>query len=112
MLLTTQYLDEADRLAKQMVVLDHGKIIAEGTSAELKMQMGATVLALTFTSRDDALRAQPLLADLSSKPGNLDGATFEITVDNGPATTADALRRIDAAGIPLSGLGPTRAQLG
>jgi len=103
-LLTTQYLDEADRLAKQLVVLDHGKIIAEGTSAQLKMQMGTTVLALSFNSTGDALRAQPLLADLSDKPANIEGSVFEMTVDNGPATTADALRRIDAAGITLSGL--------
>jgi ABC-2 type transport system ATP-binding protein len=103
-LLTTQYLDEADRLAKQLVVLDHGKIIAQGTSQELKEQMGATVLALSFSSTDDALRAQPLLASLSGKPANIDGTVLEMTVDNGPSVTADALRRIDGAGIALSGL--------
>ncbi len=103
-LLTTQYLDEADRLAKQLVVLDHGKIIAQGTSQELKEQMGATVLALSFSSTGDALRAQPILADLSEKPANLDGSVLEMTVDNGPSVTADALRRIDGAGIALSGL--------
>jgi ABC-2 type transport system ATP-binding protein len=103
-LLTTQYLEEADRLAKQLVVLDHGKIIAEGTASELKTQMGATVLALSFASTGDALRAQPLIADLSKTPGNLEGTVLEMTVDNGPAVTADALRRIDAAGISLSGL--------
>jgi ABC-2 type transport system ATP-binding protein len=103
-LLTTQYLDEADRLAKLLVVLDHGKIIAQGTSAQLKAQMGTTVLALTLSSTDDALRVQPLIADLSGKPPNVEGTVIEITVDNGPAVTADALRRIDAAGITLSGL--------
>jgi ABC-2 type transport system ATP-binding protein len=103
-LLTTQYLDEADRLAKQMVVLDHGKIIAEGTSAQLKTQLGTTVLALTFPTIDDALRATPLIADLSSKPANIEGTVIEMTVDNGPAVTADALRRIDSAGITLNGL--------
>jgi ABC-2 type transport system ATP-binding protein len=103
-LLTTQYLDEADRLAKQLVVLDHGKIIAEGTSAQLKAQMGATVLALSFASTDDALRAKPLLANLSDKVANLEGSVLELTVDNGPSVTADALRTIDAAGIHLSGL--------
>ncbi len=103
-LLTTQYLDEADRLARQLVVLDHGKIIAEGTSAELKAQMGATVLALTFSSTDAALRAGPLVRDLSHQPANVEGSVLEMTVDNGPAITAEALRRIDAAGIELSGL--------
>jgi ABC-2 type transport system ATP-binding protein len=103
-LLTTQYLDEADRLAKQLVVLDHGKIIAEGTSAQLKAQMGTTVLALTFTSTDAALRAKPLLADLSAHPANIEGTVIELTVEDGPNVTADALRRIDAAAISLSGL--------
>src|SRR6202453_2466351 len=103
-LLTTQYLEEADRLAKHLVVLDHGKIIAEGTSGELKAQLGTTVLSLNFASTSDALRAQPLIADLANTPANLDGTVLEITVNNGPAVTADALRRIDAAGIALSGL--------
>src|SRR3984957_1889117 len=103
-LLTTQYLEEADRLAKHLVVLDHGKIIAEGTSAQLKVHRGTTVLALTFPSTEDALRAAPLVADLSSKPANIEGTLIEMTVDNGPSVTADALRRIDGAGIALSGL--------
>ena len=103
-LLTTQYLDEADRLARQLVVLDHGKIIAQGTSAQLKAQMGTTVLVLSFASTDDASRVRPLIADLSDKPANVEGTVIEMTVDNGPAVTADALRRIDGAGIALSGL--------
>jgi ABC-2 type transport system ATP-binding protein len=103
-LLTTQYLDEADRLARQLVVLDHGKIIAQGTSAQLKAQMGTTVLVLSFASTDDASRVRPLIADLSDKPANVEGTIIEMTVDNGPAVTADALRRIDGAGIALSGL--------
>ncbi|MGH3733564.1 MAG: ATP-binding cassette domain-containing protein [Acidimicrobiales bacterium] len=103
-LLTTQYLEEADRLARHLVVLDHGQIIAEGTSAELKAQLGTTVLSLTFPSTDDALRAAALVADLSAKPANLEGTVVEMTVDNGPFVTADALRRIDGAGITLSGL--------
>ncbi len=103
-LLTTQYLDEADRLAKQLVVLDHGKIIAEGTSAQLKTQLGTTVLSLTFPTIDDALRATPLIADLSTQPVNVEGTVLEMTVNNGPAVTADALRRIDGSGITISGL--------
>jgi ABC-2 type transport system ATP-binding protein len=45
-----------------------------------------------------------LIANLSSKPANVEGTIIEMTVDNGPAVTADALRRIDAAGLSLSGL--------
>jgi ABC-2 type transport system ATP-binding protein len=61
-------------------------------------------LSLTFPSTDEALRAVALVADLSSKPANIEGTLIEMTVDNGPSVTADALRRIDGAGIALSGL--------
>ncbi len=103
-LLTTQYLEEADRLCKQLVVLDHGKIIAEGTSAELKSRLGNTVLVLTFATSHEAERAVSLIADLSAKPANLEGTVVELTVDSGPSAAADALRRIDGAGLVLSGL--------
>ena len=103
-LLTTQYLEEADRLAHHLVVLDRGRIIAEGTSAQLKAQMGATVLELAFGSTDDAAAAAPILADLSATPANVEGHTLEITVDDGPAITADALRRLDGAGLRPTGL--------
>src|ERR1019366_6709553 len=81
-LLTTQYLEEADRLAKQLVVLDHGKIIAEGTSQELKTRLGSTVLSITFASTDAALHAKPLLADLSAHPANIEGTVIELTVED------------------------------
>jgi ABC-2 type transport system ATP-binding protein len=103
-LLTTQYLEEADRLAKQLVVLDHGKIIAEGTSQQLKTRLGNTMLVLTFLNTADAKRGEELIRDISSQPANVDGTVVEFTVDRGPAAAADALRRIDTAGITLAGL--------
>ncbi len=103
-LLTTQYLEEADRLAKQLVVLDHGKIIAQGTSQELKTQLGNTVLSLTFASTDDARRGAELVKDISDKPANIEGTVVDFTVARGPATAADALRRLDASGITIAGL--------
>ena len=103
-LLTTQYLDEADRLAKQLVVLDHGRIIAEGTSAELKSQLGTTVLVLTFATTADADAASRLVGDLSPKPLNLEGTVLELTVNSGPASAAEALRRLDGAKISVTGL--------
>ncbi len=103
-LLTTQYLEEADRLAHHLVVLDRGRIIAEGTSAQLKAQMGATVLEFGFATTDAAASAVPLLADLSATPANVEGHNLEITVDDGPAITADALRRLDEAGLRPTGL--------
>ncbi len=103
-LLTTQYLEEADRLAKQLVVLDHGKIIAQGTSAELKAQLGNTVLVLTFHSPSEATRGTEIVKDVSSKPANVEGTVVELTIDKGPTSAADALRRLDASGIELAGL--------
>jgi ABC-2 type transport system ATP-binding protein len=103
-LLTTQYLEEADRLARQLVVLDHGRIIAEGTSQELKTRLGNTVLSVSFASTSEAQRGAEILQQLSSKPTNVDGTVVEITVDRGPSAAAEALRRIDAARIELTGL--------
>jgi ABC-2 type transport system ATP-binding protein len=103
-LLTTQYLEEADRLASQLVVLDHGRIIAEGTPAELKAQMGTTVLELHFGSSHDAASAVALLTDLSTHVPMIDGSKVEFTVASGPAAAANALRRLDGAGLIVTGL--------
>jgi len=103
-LLTTQYLEEADRLCKQLVVLDKGSIIAEGTSQELKTQLGATVLSLSFHSTADAARGVELIRDVSAKPANVEGTVVELTVEGGPAAAAEALRRLDAAKVNLAGL--------
>src|ERR1700691_5176013 len=91
-LLTTQYLEEADRLCKQMVVLDHGKIIAEGTSQELKTRLGSTVLSVTFNTTDDAKRGAELISVVSAKPANVEGTVVDLTVEHGPSQAADALR--------------------
>jgi ABC-2 type transport system ATP-binding protein len=61
-LLTTQYLDEADRLAERMAVIDHGRVIAEGTSRELKASVGASALHVRLASADQRERAQELVA--------------------------------------------------
>jgi ABC-2 type transport system ATP-binding protein len=103
-LLTTQYLEEADRLCKQLVVLDKGSIIAEGTSQELKTRLGATVLSLTFASTGDAAQGVELIRNISAKPANVEGTVVELTVEGGPASAAEALRRLDAAGVALTGL--------
>ena len=103
-LLTTQYLEEADRLARDIVVIDHGRVIAKGTPAALKADLGSTVLELTLESTESASSAATSLADLSTKAPRLDGPTVGLTVEAGPAVAAEALRRIDAAGFELIGL--------
>jgi ABC-2 type transport system ATP-binding protein len=103
-LLTTQYLEEADRLARDIVVVDHGQVIAQGTPTELKTDLGTSVLAVTVDGRDSVTRAVPLLAPLADKDPVVDGSTVELTVENGPAVGAEVLRTLDGAGIPVRGL--------
>ncbi len=103
-LLTTQYLEEADRLANEIVVIDHGKVIAEGTPASLKSDLGTSVIAVTLPDKDVALQAAQLLANLTEKAPLVDGTEIELTVENGPKVGAEVLRILDGAGVPVAGL--------
>jgi ABC-2 type transport system ATP-binding protein len=103
-LLTTQYLEEADRLARDIVVVDHGAVIAQGTPAELKADLGTSVVAVTLTTLEEVHRAVPLLAPLTDREPVVDGSIIELTVENGPAVGAEVLRSLDAARIPVGGL--------
>ncbi|MGO8864598.1 MAG: ATP-binding cassette domain-containing protein [Acidimicrobiales bacterium] len=103
-LLTTQYLEEADRLCKEIVVVDHGRVIAEGAPAQLKATLGTSVVSITLSDDGMAPRAAELVAPLSDKRPTIDGATVELTVDNGPKVAVEVLRVLDEAGIILAGL--------
>ena len=95
-LLTTQYLDEADRLAHRIVVIDRGRIIAEGSPAELKARVGSTVIEIELADEAEALRAEPLLAPFGAGCGR-DGRKICIKVDDGARVLVDVLRALDAA---------------
>jgi ABC-2 type transport system ATP-binding protein len=103
-LLTTQYLEEADRLARDIVVVDHGMVIAQGTPAALKANLGTSVVAVTLPGADEVHRALPLLAPLTDRDPVIDGSIVELTVENGPAVGAEVLRSLDGAQIPVQGL--------
>jgi ABC-2 type transport system ATP-binding protein len=99
LLLTTQYLEEADRLADRIAVVDHGKVIAEGTAAQLKATLGNTIVHLDLADPSTADAAKSALAELGPTDISADGRSVEVKVaDNGPAVL-DAVRRLDAAGV-------------
>jgi ABC-2 type transport system ATP-binding protein len=98
-LLTTQYLEEADRLASNLAVLDHGQVIAEGTPAELKADLGATVLEVGLATTDHAARTATLFAALGPHTPMVNGTVVEVTVDEGPASAMAGLRALDQEGI-------------
>jgi ABC-2 type transport system ATP-binding protein len=91
-LLTTQYLEEADRLADHLVVIDHGKLIAEGTPASLKAGLGATVLDIGMADPDAARRAADALRATRGLNPTVEGSTVELNVDDGPGVVSEALR--------------------
>jgi ABC-2 type transport system ATP-binding protein len=98
-LLTTQYLEEADRLASQLAVIDHGRVIAEGTPESMKADLGATVLEVGLASLDDARRTGTILDTLGPHTSMVTGTLVEVTVDNGPQAAMIGLRALDAEGI-------------
>jgi daunorubicin resistance ABC transporter ATP-binding subunit len=104
LLLTTQYLEEADRLADNIAVVDHGRVIAEGTATELKAQFGSTVIEVGLPTESGALRAQSLLARLGVREPEHDGTLVLLPVANGPTALVEALRILDSEGLAPSTL--------
>ena len=104
-LLTTQYLEEADRLASQLAVIDHGGVISTGTPQELKARLGATVIHVAFADAQTAEKALGVLAGVGNGAPRADGNALEINVEQGPRTAMEALRLLDQAGIDATEFG-------
>jgi ABC-2 type transport system ATP-binding protein len=112
-LLTTQYLEEADQLAGHIVVIDRGRSIAQGTAGQLKTEVGGDRLQLRLATSATATRAARMVADLGSGPPTVDAQTGEVTlpIAGGVAVLPEAVRRLDAAGLTLSDLALRRPTL-
>ena len=99
-LLTTQYLDEADRLADRVAVIDNGRLITEGTTDELKEELGGSVLELSIEEADRAA-ATEALRSLAEGELTYDETLHEITIaaPGGTRTLMEAIRRLDGVGV-------------
>ncbi len=112
-LLTTQQLDEADQLADRIAVVDRGRVIAEGTSAQLKAKVGGERVQLTVAPDSDLATAAGVLARYSDGLPQLDPVqrSVEVPVPNGARQMPDIVRDLDAAGVLLDDLGIRRPSL-
>jgi ABC-2 type transport system ATP-binding protein len=109
-LLTTQYMEEADQLADNIVVIDGGKVIAEGTASQLKSKVGSDRLELTISKKSNFASAQKAVAgeSLQVSPEN---RTLSIATKNGVGTLEEVLERLKKAGIGVDNISLHRPTL-
>jgi ABC-2 type transport system ATP-binding protein len=99
LLLTTQYLEEADRLADDIVVIDRGQVIAQGAPAHLKSRVGGTVIEVGFPDPGEARRAHSFVAKFACRPPEVNGSEVRFEVVDGARVLVDALRTLDGEGL-------------
>jgi ABC-2 type transport system ATP-binding protein len=110
-LLTTQYLEEADQLADDIAVIDGGRVIAEGTADHLKAQVGGHRVVVTLVDPADADAARSTLARYGDGEVEVDDRTFSVAVTQGPSALQQVLADLGAAGVDLHDAGMRRPTL-
>ena len=109
--LTTHYLEEADRYAERVMVMDKGRVIADDTATRLKAELAGDLMTLGFSSAEDADRAVPVVQRLTDREVRREGeASVALTAPSGDALLPSAVRALDAAGIGVTratGVPPT-----
>ena len=98
-LLTTQYMEEADRLAERVAVVDGGLVIANDTPASLKSQLGSTVVEMRFDADGGSARAAAVLTGKVNGQVERDDGTIRITSNDGARILIDVLRMLDTNGV-------------
>jgi ABC-2 type transport system ATP-binding protein len=110
-LLTTQYLDEADKLADDIVVIDHGRVIAHGTSEVLKDRIGGDRLEVTVLHESQVQGARTALTSLAQGEVVVEGTHVSAPVSGGSTLLVDAVRALDANGVEVADIGLRRPTL-
>ena len=110
-LLTTQYLEEADVLSDSIILIDHGQIIASGTSEELKRRVGMSYCQVTPANPTDLIQVAAALAGLNGVDINDETNSVSVFAPDGVITLTEVFRRVDARGIALADISLRRPSL-